>query len=254
MKSQKSIEEESKIFFERYMQRIKESKVKVSDKSYIEWLYDFLNRHPILKETGFSDDEFKYYQNSNVYTSKDLENINLLSYFHDYIEEKANEFNIVFEDNDSDESICFFKYRDEFYKIETINGQGSLTILSMCTEIPLYYVNFDEENTKQEYVQYIVVNKDLEMSDEQMAVEVGHACTLCAVAEKDLNIFKKWMEDGQKKVILKLHQKDLEKLKRYHFHFVYYLDLIEKSQNCLTAISLGILRKEDIERYVNNKN
>ena len=56
MKSQKSIEEESKIFFERYMQRIKESKVKVSDKSYIEWLYDFLNRHPILKETGFSDD------------------------------------------------------------------------------------------------------------------------------------------------------------------------------------------------------
>lgn len=116
----------------------------------------------------------------------------------------------------------------------------------------------------QELIQYIVVNKDLNMSPGKIAAQVGHVCTICACHYSgissennwggDIEInkehFSLWYNGEQKKIVLQAHQKDLEKLVAKGFFFVRDAGYTEIPANSLTAVSLGIMTREDAKPFV----
>ncbi len=57
-----------------------------------------------------------------------------------------------------------------------------------------------------EYKLVIVVREDLKISPGKMAAQVGHAAVSCALKakESDGKLFKRWMDEGQRKVVLKI--------------------------------------------------
>lgn len=68
-----------------------------------------------------------------------------------------------------------------------------------------------------QYKQVIVVRTDLGMSVGKLAAQVGHAAVSAAEECRRLKPkwFDEWMEEGQKKVVLKVKSKDeLEELKK----------------------------------------
>lgn len=56
-----------------------------------------------------------------------------------------------------------------------------------------------------EYKMVIVVRKDLRLSPGKLAAQVAHAAVTCTLRakEKKKNWMKKWMDGGQKKVVVK---------------------------------------------------
>lgn len=62
----------------------------------------------------------------------------------------------------------------------------------------------------------IVTRKNLKLSAGKLAAQVAHAAVTCALRlqEEDARTFKKWMNEGQKKVVVKVEtEKDLYPLK-----------------------------------------
>lgn len=55
-----------------------------------------------------------------------------------------------------------------------------------------------------DYKMVMVVRKDLKLSPGKLAVQVSHAAVTCAIKSKKNNThFKKWYNEGQKKVVVK---------------------------------------------------
>lgn len=107
----------------------------------------------------------------------------------------------------------------------------------------------------QDLVMYIVINKDLKMSAGKTAAQACHACTEYIVntlkegSKEKEELFNKWYNDCQKKIVLGAHDKDMQKLlKNNGVYPVYDLGLTEIAPNSLTAICLGIFDKTDVPR------
>lgn len=62
----------------------------------------------------------------------------------------------------------------------------------------------------EEYKVVVLVRTDLDMGKGKMAAQVGHASVECALRaeKKDKKAFDSWMDSGQKKVVLKVPNKD----------------------------------------------
>lgn len=113
-----------------------------------------------------------------------------------------------------------------------------------------------------ELIQYIVINKDLAMSPGKIAAQAGHVCTICThtyltneriwggTIELNKENFNAWYNGEQKKIILEGHQKDLEKLKEKGFFYVHDAGYTEIPAGSLTAISLGIMTREEAKPFV----
>lgn len=106
------------------------------------------------------------------------------------------------------------------------------------------------EADHKELVQYILINKDLNMTKGKIAAQVGHVCTLCALSEHETETFKHWLNQEQKKIILGVKQKTLEQLEKHSLERDFYPirdnGHTEISPNSLTAISLGVKPKEAV--------
>jgi PTH2 family peptidyl-tRNA hydrolase len=108
-----------------------------------------------------------------------------------------------------------------------------------------------------ELIQYIIVNKDLNMSAGKIATQVGHVCTICAYEEWFCNAsdtdefqkFNEWFFGDQKKIILGASQSVLEKLE-LQFYGIRDKGYTEIPENSLTAVSLGIMTKEEARPYI----
>lgn len=100
-----------------------------------------------------------------------------------------------------------------------------------------------------ELVQYIIVNKDLSMSAEKIAAQVGHVCTICAVEQVTNQNFVKWYSGSQKKIILQAHESVLRKLENEYFS-IRDIGLTEIEPNSLTAVSLGVMTREQAKPLV----
>ena len=107
------------------------------------------------------------------------------------------------------------------------------------------------DNKKHELIQYIIVNKDLNMSTGKIASQVGHVCTVCAVHSTVNHIveFDDWYNGEQKKIILQAHQNVLEKLEN-NYYSIRDKGYTEIEPNSLTAVSLGIMTREQAEPIV----
>lgn len=231
-------------FAKDYLDNLKRKKERVSSDKYLNWLMCFIKEQIDITQSQYiyiSDDMYDY--NDSV-SNEVKDNLSLLSYFKGYLIEKAEKQNIYFDIFNEDEQICYFYFDNHYYSMTTIFGQGSLTYIETCKERPRKYVVLSDK--KAELVQYILVNADLGMSVGKTAVQVGHACTLCAVAEGQTTRFTEWLQNGQKKIVLKVHQKDIDKISKYGLYVVSDFGLTEVPSGSLTAVSLGVTTKEEV--------
>jgi len=96
--------------------------------------------------------------------------------------------------------------------------------------------------------QVIVIRDDLKMSVGKIAVQVAHAAVIAAenIKEKRYEWWEKWMKSGQKKIVLKVNNKD-ELMKLYNKSLmvgipailVYDAGLTEVPPNTLTCLGIG---------------
>lgn len=98
-----------------------------------------------------------------------------------------------------------------------------------------------------ELIMYIVVNEDLEMGKGKASAQVAHACTCYLLQSNENEKIDKWFNQCQKKIILRAHQKQMEKLEaQYPKYSVRDLGLTEIPENSLTAVCVGIDTKENM--------
>lgn len=105
-------------------------------------------------------------------------------------------------------------------------------------------------NYKYKYKLAIVVRADLKLSDGKLAVQVAHASVTCALnaklKPKTREWFKRWYEEGQRKVVLKISS--LEELyllkakaedKGLPTHLVADAGLTELQPGTITCLGIG---------------
>ena len=96
----------------------------VSSIEYLDWLFNFIQPDEVI------DDESAYY---DMEEGKDKENVMLFSILQEVISELAEEQdvpNILDEDNSFQAYNYIFQYKDKFFRIDTVVGQGSITFVS----------------------------------------------------------------------------------------------------------------------------
>lgn len=116
------------------------------------------------------------------------------------------------------------------------------------------------ENINKRTFQYklvVVVRQDLKLSKGKLAVQVAHAAVACALKAKKKypKIFSKWLEEGQKKAVLKVKtQAELEELakraKKAGLVSTLIKDagLTELPPNTLTCLGIGPAKANEIDR------
>lgn len=104
--------------------------------------------------------------------------------------------------------------------------------------------------TNDELIQYYIVNSELNMSVGKIAGQVSHVATNIANLCHNMNNFKRWFHNGQKKIILRGKEKDLLKLKEQGFHYILDNGLTEIPKDSLTCVGLGVMWKSEAQQYV----
>lgn len=225
----------------------------VKSEEYLSWIESFTKKYK-----SFCDDSWLY--KKDEIEKSDYEKIELLNLFFHYIEELASLQNILPIYEDVDDITYFFKLKNVFFKICIVIGQGAFTCIDRLENIEITspIVKIDEEITNEELkmrelVQYIIINKDYigKIDSAKFGVHIGHACTICAIEEKDTEKFKKWYQNGklQKKIILKASTKKLEQLEKQFFS-VRDLGFTEVENGTLLVVSLGIMTRAEAQPYI----
>jgi len=110
---------------------------------------------------------------------------------------------------------------------------------------------------KFEYKQVIVVREDLHMSPGKLAAQVAHGAVTAAekTRRKKPEVFKAWLREGQKKVVLKV--KNLEELKELQkqaeslnlvAELITDAGLTELPPGTVTVLAIGPDRNEVIDK------
>ena len=103
----------------------------------------------------------------------------------------------------------------------------------------------------------IVVRTDIVLSKGKLAVQVAHAAVSCVISSKKKHpiLFKKWFQEGQKKVVVKVGSlKELQELKAMADDLGLTTALIadagltEIPPGTVTCLGIGPEREEIIDR------
>lgn len=223
----------------------------VSQKEYWDWLVNYLETR---SNHCFDDEDAAYTDNNQQAHDNGL----LLSYFFDFVREEGKKQSI-FDKSDyysDSEARLVFMYKDKYYEAWTICGQGSLSGVNICEDVPeTDIIILGKEMTAQdkrdaELIEYILVNKDLHMSIGKTAAQVGHVCGLVAEKESETEKYRSWKEDyDSKKVVLAAPEETMLKLE-HNFYSIRDKGYTEIPPNSLTAISLGIMTRKQASKYV----
>lgn len=223
----------------------------VKSAEYQNWLVLFIDS---LEEKSFYDDKYLY---DDKIDKQDRENTFLLSYFQQFVINQMEEQRVLSYQDDEVNEHFYVKLKGNFYDIYTICGQGAVTFIEKLESEPKYSYVFldeaipDEIFQERELIQYIVINKDIELSASKLAIHVGHACTIVAEDYLESDIFNRWYQGGkvQKKILLGAHQKKLEELEKKYYS-VRDLGLTEVEPDTLIAVSLGIMTRKEAKKII----
>lgn len=114
---------------------------------------------------------------------------------------------------------------------------------------------------EMEYKLVVVVRDDLKISPGKMAAQVGHAAVSCALRakEKDKKLFSNWMDEGQRKVVLKIGTlSDLDRIERMADSAglitsrIIDAGLTEVPSGTVTCLGIGPSRGSDIDKITGN--
>lgn len=112
-----------------------------------------------------------------------------------------------------------------------------------------------------ELVQYLVINTDLEMPPGKISAQTGHAIDKVAHNMMWLGIgshfsdeaylrYEQWHNGDAAKIVLRAHQKDLQKLADLGFVSVIDKGYTEIPKNSLTCVSLGVMTRQEALPYI----
>ncbi|KAA0004334.1 MAG: peptidyl-tRNA hydrolase [Thermoplasmata archaeon] len=101
----------------------------------------------------------------------------------------------------------------------------------------------------------IIVN-DIPMSAGKMAAQVAHAAVECTLKtqKKNPSLLKKWLDEGQKKVVLKAYIDDIESLKKKAdsmglcTSLIHDAGLTELEPGTPTALAIGPAEESKIDK------
>lgn len=93
----------------------------------------------------------------------------------------------------------------------------------------------------------VIITQDIEMSPGKIAAQVAHAAVECTLKsmEKKPKLVKKWLREGQKKVIVKTNEDEMRELERMAHTMGLQTAIIrdaghtELEPGTLTAIAIG---------------
>lgn len=108
----------------------------------------------------------------------------------------------------------------------------------------------EQTNKEEQYVQYYVINQELEMSTGKIASQTAHAAILTALKYNNEHNFQKWLETNQTKIILRGKEKDLKKLEERGFIAVYDLGNTEVPPNSLTLVASMPMKRKYAKKEV----
>ena len=99
---------------------------------------------------------------------------------------------------------------------------------------------------------YILVNQDISMGKGKVAGQVGHAVNILTyrMCKQNNELIDEYMQSAIKKIVLKCPQSKLEELEVKNYITVRDKGLTQLEPNTLTAVTLGILREEEVESWV----
>ena len=99
---------------------------------------------------------------------------------------------------------------------------------------------------------YVLVNQDISMGKGKIAGQVGHAVNILTyrMCKQNNSLIDEYMQGQIKKNILKCPQSKLEELESKNYISVRDKGLTQLEPNTLTAVTLGILREEEVENWV----
>lgn len=176
----------------------------------------------------------------------------------------------------SDKTLNSIHYKDNYvYKVTGKLGDRIAKVtpdyIELCYDNGLDKTKWDHNNPNNYYVdngcelvevtetyeidneliEYLIVNKDLNMSTGKISAQVAHVATIIAIKESKKPEFKEWFNSGiQKKIILQAHEKDLLKLIEKGFYYIKDLGLTEIQKNSLTCVGLGVMRRRKAKEYI----
>jgi PTH2 family peptidyl-tRNA hydrolase len=104
-------------------------------------------------------------------------------------------------------------------------------------------------------VQYYIVNEDLHMSAGKIAAQVAHAATTLTLHtllndKTDHALFQSWLEQGQKKIVLKGSEQTLLDLVNKGFLSIRDAGHTEVASGSLTVVVLTPMDKRDARKLV----
>lgn len=214
----------------------------VKSEKYLKWITDFTDQTP----TRSWDDETAHMQ-KKTFNQYDMNNVMLFSFFIEYVRDLAQKQYVV---SLPHTKFVDFRYdislNDRYYEV-LVTGHGCISVIKEIEypEGKLIYVDTPidpKELRDREFIQYILVNKDLDIPTSVFAVHIAHACTICVMKEKDKPAFGVWYNDKQKIIILDAPQEKMEALESvgYTIRDTGHNDI---PKNALVALSLGIIPK-----------
>ena len=111
-----------------FIKENEENKEIVTQKSYLEWLDNFMQNQ--VKEDRFDDEDFAYFPEKYQAIEEDKKNVNLLCVFIYYILEPFLDF------SDHTEKRCFFSINNHYYFITEVHGQGTSVMIDKLKKAP----------------------------------------------------------------------------------------------------------------------
>lgn len=231
--------------------RIKREKLVSSDK-YLDWLVSFTER----TYNKSWDDETAELSASSV-SNHDIENIINFSVFLEKVEHLAKkQYALSYASNKVETCKYCFKLRGNFYEISNISKGGSINIIRKIITPPETFVYIDEKISPQElksreFIQYILLNKEIGVSESVYSVHIAHVCTQVAMSAVNTQKFDLWYNNNQKIIILDDTAEHLESISKDFFasRDSGHNDI---PKNSLIAVSLGIISRKNAEDVIAN--
>lgn len=112
-----------------------------------------------------------------------------------------------------------------------------------------------------EFKLIVVVRDDIKISPGKMAAQVGHAAVSCALKakEREKRLFAKWMDEGQRKVVLKVGSlPELVRIERMAegagliASRIVDAGLTEVPPGTVTCLGIGPARDIDVDKITGN--
>lgn len=220
----------------------------VRSKKYHEWLAEFTNTQP----NATWDDEAII--NSPYTSNYDKKYAKLFHVFLYELKKMAYEqFSLSLSTFRHESFKCHFKMCGNFYEATELNG-GAGILRKIDTPVE-NFIYVDEKipadiKKNRELIEFIIINKDIEVTSAQYAVHIAHVSTKAALSQRKNEKFKIWYQDGvnQKKILLKADEKFLEKLEN---NFFASRDTGHNNikENTLIAVSLGVLSRAEAKQF-----